>query len=331
MFPAHPALRRTGLGVAAGAAAGGLVALQGLEGWSVVRTAALILTPVPLVLASVRGRGLTIAVSLAVLALVVAVSPVGRITSPWGVAVAYGSVVAFVLLVIRVLPAFTVIVCSGVILSTSLAGLHLTLVARANGHSVAVEYQDLLTAAEADLRNAVSMAEADAEQRQQLEATIPVVQRLLPALAIGEYVSSLALATWTSLFALRRLRLAEVPRANFGAWRLPEWSVFGFILPAVGLLLGLWLQQAALVTVTANVLAVVIGVYLLQGCAIVHAFLRRLGTRPMVEAFCFLSILLLIPPLLLAVVVAGLFDFLVDFRGRWIPTAPCAPDERSDG
>ena len=89
-----------------------------------------------------------------------------------------------------------------------------------------------------------------------------------------------------------------------------------------------WQGWPGLTTATANVLLLVAGIYLLQGAAILHALLRRLEAHPLLEGVVFVAGFLLFGAMmLLLLAVAGLFDFLVDFRGRWTPPSP-APGER---
>ena len=330
MSIASPALRRTGLGVAAGALAGSLVALQNLDGWVALRTAAIVCSPVPLVLATSRGGVVSAVAGFGVAAMVVSAAPPTPDVPGWAVILGYGAVVAYVSFVARYMGAVNLLVLGGVVLAAGLVLLHLLVSAQARDHTVAQEYRTILQEAETELLANPALGELEEEQRVQMLSRLPVVQRLLPVIAVGEYFTSVLVSTWISVLLLRRLRLADIPRLNFGAWRLPEWFVFCFLVPAAGLLYGLWQGHDTLVTVTGNALIGVLCVLFAHGCAILHAFLRRVKARPLMEALVFVSVLLLAPPLPLLLMVAGLFDFLVDFRGRWTPVSP-APGERPEG
>ncbi len=321
-----PALRRGGIGVAAGMAVGGLVAMQTMDTWPPLRSLAIVLTPLPLVLATVRAGLYGAAAAFGMAALLFVATPLGQHVPTWAFLVGYGGVVAYVLFVASRMAAVNALLGGGLLLAAGLATLDLAAGAQEQGHTWAAQYQALGAAVEAELTQSPALAEMEDQHREQMLRAAPIVRRMLPAITVGRYAGNLALATWACVFALRRLRWVAVPRLELAAWRLPEWTVIGFLVPAAGLLLAVWRDHAAATTVMGNLLLVMLCVYLAQGCAIMHAFLRRLRAHPLVEGILFLTVLFVMP-LLVLVMVAGLFDFHVDFRRRWMPPST-APDER---
>ena len=288
----------------------------------------MILTPLPLVLVAVRGGAGATATAFGVATLLLLGTPWGEGVPAWAFVLGYGPIVAFVLTAMRHMHAVNQLVLGGVVLSAGLGLLHLTVSAQWNDRTMVEEYRALATATETALLDNPAVEDLDAERRAQVSRAAPLLVQLLPAIAIGQYASSLALACWCCVLAVRRFRLAEVPRLPLATWRLPEWAIVGFLAPAAGLLLAVRAENATAVTVFGNGLTLVLCVYFFQGWAILHAFLRRMRAPFLVQALVFAA-LFLVPVLLTVVLVAGLFDFQVDFRRRWMPTS-AAPGERPE-
>lgn len=92
---------------------------------------------------------------------------------------------------------------------------------------------------------------------------------------------------------------------------LPDWLLFAFILGGATPLLSGLAQK-----VTANVLAVVVFLYFLQGLAIFRSMLASLGVSFLgtMVGFLIIGILTLTSVALLPLSIAGLFDSFFDFR-----------------
>ena len=97
----------------------------------------------------------------------------------------------------------------------------------------------------------------------------------------------------------------------FRNFSLPDWVLFAFI---VGGTMPLWSGLAR--TITANVLAVVVFLYFLQGLAIFRSMLASLGVSffGTLIGFVIIGILTLASVALLPLSIAGLFDSFFDFR-----------------
>jgi len=289
-----------------------------------VRTYALVLTPVPLLVAALRGGGIGVAASLGVCALVLATTAAGEDVPAWAFVIGYGGIVGFIVLALRFAPGMNFIMVGGMLMATMLGGVHTLVAAQRHGRTVKSEYEAMVSESTTALNESLAAAQVDADRQEQFERMLPVVAALIPAMLVGQYATGLALGCWAALFVARRWRLTDAPRFDFAAWRLPEWFVFVFIVPAAALLVGLVRDMPPVVTAAGNGVAAVVLLYMLQGCAILHAFLRRFRVHPGIEAVIFLSMVVVLPPLLMMVAIAGLFDFLVDFRGRWMPAPPAA-------
>lgn len=320
------------LGVVAGAAASAGLALQRAESLPVLAAGAAILTPVPLALAALRGGAPAVLTSFGLMGVLVVGTPLGDGLPVTVFVLWYGGVVWFVWAVARGLLGLNGLVLGAICLAALLAWLDLAVNARRHQRSTAEQYDALVDEYDAWVTETREEAQADErlsdlerDQRDQMLRMLPVGGRLIPAVAVGTFGAWLALVTAASWGIARRLGLAVAWEGSLADWRLPEWLIFAFILPGAGLLLALWAGWDGIVTVTANLLALAVVLYFAQGCAIVHAFGRWLKVHPLVEALAFGAILLT-PPLPILLTFAGLFDFQVDFRARWIPQAP-ATDE----
>jgi uncharacterized protein YybS (DUF2232 family) len=87
------------------------------------------------------------------------------------------------------------------------------------------------------------------------------------------------------------------------------------------------LQRGALGTLGLNVFIAALGVYFLQGLAVVQNLFEVKGFPVLFRVAAYLLLFLQLPVMLL---VAGLgtFDMWFDFRSRWSPRPP-APDSRN--
>jgi hypothetical protein len=113
-------------------------------------------------------------------------------------------------------------------------------------------------------------------------------------------------------FLVRRTPDAVVANPyRFRYLSLPEWLLFAFVIGGLSPLANGMLQQ-----IGANVLLIVLFLYLLQGLAMFRMFLAATGVGPMGSLFAWMLVGLLmvtgIAPVLLCI--AGLFDSFFDFR-----------------
>jgi hypothetical protein len=119
------------------------------------------------------------------------------------------------------------------------------------------------------------------------------------------------LRAWREFVMRRTPEAAIVNPYLFRNLSLPEWLLFAFVLGGVSPLMNGMLQQ-----VGANVLAMVLFLYFLQGLAIFRSFVASTGVGAMGSLFAWMLLGLLtltgIAPLLLCI--AGLFDSFFDFR-----------------
>ena len=107
-------------------------------------------------------------------------------------------------------------------------------------------------------------------------------------------------------------RTVEATRVYlFRNFSLPEWMIFGFIFGGLTPL-----ASGALQKVAANVLAVVVFLYMLQGLAVIRFALVRAGAGVFgtVLAFSILAMLSVAGVGLLLIALCGLFDPFFDFR-----------------
>lgn len=90
---------------------------------------------------------------------------------------------------------------------------------------------------------------------------------------------------------------------------LPDWLLFAFVFGGIAPLAGGMLQS-----ITANVLAVTVFLYLLQGLAIFRSLLVAVGAGPLGALFAWGMVVFMMPIAMLLLSIAGLFDSFFDFR-----------------
>jgi hypothetical protein len=115
------------------------------------------------------------------------------------------------------------------------------------------------------------------------------------------------LRAWKQFVAQREGGFA--PAYLFRNLSLPEWLLFAFVFGGIAPLTSGWLQS-----LSANVLAVTVFLYLLQGLAIFRWLLLTLGAGPIGALFAWGMVALMLPIAMLLLSIAGLFDSFFDFR-----------------
>lgn len=115
------------------------------------------------------------------------------------------------------------------------------------------------------------------------------------------------LRAWKQFVAQREAGFA--PLYLFRNLSLPDWLLFAFVIGGIAPLTSGWLQS-----ITANVLAVTVFLYLLQGLAIFRWLLIAVGAGPLGALFAWGMVLLMLPIAMLLLSIAGLFDSFFDFR-----------------
>ncbi|MBZ0168529.1 hypothetical protein MELA_01579 [Candidatus Methylomirabilis lanthanidiphila] len=153
-----------------------------------------------------------------------------------------------------------------------------------------------------------------------LFASVDEVRTFLLTTSPGLFMAAALLSTSANFFLARRgvaqVAVAGGPAPGF-TWRVADWLVWVFIGSAALLLSGLPIAKE----IGFNGLLVMITVYFLQGLAITTFWIRRLRLSPFVGLLG-VALLLLQPLLLLLVALVGLFDIWVVFRRHSLPTAP---------
>jgi hypothetical protein len=117
------------------------------------------------------------------------------------------------------------------------------------------------------------------------------------------------LRAWRQFVAQREAGLATAPMYLFRSLSLPEWLLFAFVFGGIAPLTSGMLQS-----ISANVLAVTVFLYLLQGLAIFRALLIAVGAGPIGVIFAWGMVALMLPIAMVLLSIAGLFDSFFDFR-----------------
>lgn len=125
--------------------------------------------------------------------------------------------------------------------------------------------------------------------------------------------------SWANLMILIRLapakfrELAKISPTYFTNWKSPEWLIWPTILAAGGLVLG----QGAIYDISLNLFKVFMAVYGFHGLGILSFFFDKWGIQGLVRSLAYLSVVLLMVPVLLAI---GFFDLWFDFRAKFRQT-----------
>jgi len=155
-----------------------------------------------------------------------------------------------------------------------------------------------------------------------LFASVDEVRMFLLTASPGLFMAAALLSTSANFFLARKgaahAAVAGSPAPGF-TWKVPDWLVWILIGSAALLLSGVPVAKE----IGFNGLLIMITVYFLQGLAIASFWIRRLRLSPFV-GFVGGALLLLQPLLLLLVALVGLFDIWVVFRRHSLPTAPDA-------
>jgi len=135
-----------------------------------------------------------------------------------------------------------------------------------------------------------------------------LIRQIFPALTL----INLALTAWLNTLVARWLVITfggEVPGEPFSRWACPEWLIFVFLVAGFGLLIPwAWVRQASL-----NFLLLGGLLYFFQGLAVLAHLLQHFkvprGLRGVGYILAFLN------PIIFLVMVIGLLDLWLDFRG----------------
>ncbi len=165
-----------------------------------------------------------------------------------------------------------------------------------------------------EIETALTLAkdmELPAAQAAQFETTVRNTGDLLlqtyPAAAAVGY-GLLLLTTLLGLVLTARSRYC-IPGIPFDQWKVPELWIWGLILAGIGVLL----TDGILAMVALNLLVVMLGLYFLQGLAIVRYFFRTRRVSPLLRTLGYVLLATLNPlPVLVAGI--GVFDLWIDFR-----------------
>jgi hypothetical protein len=198
---------------------------------------------------------------------------------------------------------------------TGLAVTELTVRTVANFSLYAAQVADVHTQTTAMVAQFVKAGyPADRFQFVQKWTELCVPASLLTAVVIAFIVSLVMLGrlrAWRDFLVRRTPDAVIVNPYRFRYLSLPEWLLFAFVIGGLSPLASGMLQQAG-----ANILVIVLFLYLLQGLAMFRMFVAATGAGPMASLFAFMLLGLLtltgIAPVLLCI--AGLFDSFFDFR-----------------
>ncbi|MDE2179761.1 MAG: DUF2232 domain-containing protein [candidate division NC10 bacterium] len=279
-----------------------------------------LLTPLPLILLSLRGgRGVAL---LGVLAVGIFVAGLLGPGHAWFFYIEFGLPAMVLAEAIRRqwTPEVSVAVGSLAVLAGGLVGLFI--LAWGAGGSILDFLKHRLDIAVRDAMELYGKMGVSPDEVGPLFGSGEEVRRILLTTSPGLFTAAALLSTSANFFLARR-GSAQVTVSGDAApgftWSVPDSLVWVFIGSAVLLLSGLPIAKE----IGLNGLLVMMTVYFLQGLAIATFWIRRLRLSPFV-GFVGVVLLLLQPLLLLLVTLVGLFDIWVVFRRYSLPEPPDA-------
>lgn len=157
----------------------------------------------------------------------------------------------------------------------------------------------------------MKQAGISAQYAQMMDKMSDVAALCLPAFVLMPMIVAFVLSLMMFARLDRRNGTERSSAYLFRNLSLPDWVLFAFVLGGLTPL-----ASGRLLSVTANVLAVVTFLYFLQGLAIFRSVLASTGMSlfGVAISFLFMGFLILLSVAILPLSVAGLFDSFFDFR-----------------
>lgn len=279
-----------------------------------------LLTPLPLILLSLRG-GRVVAL-LGVCAVGIGVAGLLGPGHAWFFYIQFGLPAMVLAEAIRRqwTPEVSVAVGSLAVVAGALIGL--CIVAWGAGSSIVDFVTHRLDIAVRDAMELYARMGVSPDEVGSLVGSGEEMRKLLLTTSPGLFMAAALLSTSANFFLAKKgsapVTASGDPTPVF-TWRVPDWLVWVFIGSAALLLSDLPIARE----IGFNGLLVMMTIYFLQGLAITTFWIRRLKLSPFV-GFLGVVLLFLQPLLLLLVTLVGLFDIWVVFRRYSLPRPPDA-------
>ncbi|MDW7711372.1 MAG: DUF2232 domain-containing protein [Deferrisomatales bacterium] len=158
--------------------------------------------------------------------------------------------------------------------------------------------------------------DADAEAALAVQSWAEQTRRVLSLTFPGLYAVLAILTGWVNALLARR-GAVEAGEGVWSGWRAPESWIWGLI--GAGLLA--LFAGGPLGTLALNVFVVALGIYFLQGLAVIHHLFTARGLPRFLRVAAYILLFVQLP-LMLVVAALGAFDLWFDFRARWSPRPP---------
>jgi len=273
-----------------------------------------LVSPLPLAVVACRqgARGALIAGGVAIAVLLLVAGPVGA--AVYASQFAAGGVAVGLALRGRLRP--EVVVGGYTILSTAAFWAGLTLLSAQAGMGPLAFLDETLRQAVQQAGTFLLHGEADAQAALAVQTWAEETGRVLSLAFPGLYAVLAVLTGWLNAVLARRA-VPEAAGDPWSRWRAPEAWIWGLI--ASGLLA--LLTSGALGAVALNVFVAALGVYFLQGLAVMHHLFEARAFPRLFRVFAY-ALLFVQLPVMLVVAGVGAFDLWFDFRTRWSPRPP---------
>jgi uncharacterized protein YybS (DUF2232 family) len=150
--------------------------------------------------------------------------------------------------------------------------------------------------------------------RQMLEAFTKTLVLLIPALFVLWALATAFLNYVIAQIVLLRLKIKIPVLPPFREWRLPWWTVWGFIIGFAAYLAGDYFALEKLLHIGMNIMLIYAPILFILGLAVVSFYIGKYFTSTASRLLIIITALLFLRFVFLALMVVGLLDLLLNYR-----------------
>lgn len=148
-----------------------------------------------------------------------------------------------------------------------------------------------------------------------MEAYIKLMSIIIPSILLMYGISSAFLNYIVAQKILKKLKISvpALPKLRF--WKLPWWTVWGFIVGYAAMVLGNYCKNQLLANIGLNIVIVYAPILFVLGIAVINYFIKeRLSGSGLYRMLLVVFIVFFMPFSLLVIGAIGLFDLLFNYR-----------------
>lgn len=148
-----------------------------------------------------------------------------------------------------------------------------------------------------------------------MDAYIKLLTIIIPAMLMIYGLSSAFLNYIVAQKILKKLKISVPELPSMRYWRLPWWTIWGFILGYGAMVLGNYFQNTLIANIGLNIMIVYGPVLFILGLAVVNYYIKeRLGGAGLYRLLLVIFIMFFMPFSFVMIAGLGLFDLLFNYR-----------------